>query len=286
MLLLDKIKRNRENLYTIIFEADTQSGKVFNIILIYSILASVLIVIFESITVANTKYRTLFALGEWFFTILFTIEYILRIYVVKRKAVYIFSFYGIVDLLSILPTFLSLFLPGIQYLLDIRILRLARIFRIFKLSRFISEGQVLRRALIASMHKIIVFFSTLALLVVVIGSLMYVIEGPENGYKNIPTGIYWAIVTLTTVGYGDISPQTAAGQFIASFVMIIGYSIIAVPTGIFTAEFARKKHAYQITTQVCPNCLSEGHDKDAIHCKYCGEELNPEPQAIAQKKGS
>lgn len=278
MLLLDKIKKNREKLYTIIFEADTRAGKFFDIGLIYAILISVLIVIFESISIANTKYGILFTIGEWFFTLLFTIEYLLRIYVVKKKMRYIFSFYGIVDLLSILPTFLSLILPGIQYLLDIRILRLARIFRVFKLSRFITEGQTLRRALFASMHKIIVFFSTLALLVVVIGSLMYVIEGPENGYKNIPTGIYWAIVTLTTVGYGDISPQTAVGQFIASFVMIIGYSIIAVPTGIFTVEFARKKQAHQITTQVCPNCLSEGHDKDAIHCKYCGEELNPEEQ--------
>lgn len=268
------LEKNREKLYTIIFEADTRAGRLFNIILIWSILISVGIVILESIHTENESLRTIFFVGEWFFTILFTIEYLLRIYVVNRKFRYIFSFFGIIDLLSILPGFLSLLLPGTQYLLDIRILRLMRIFRILKLSRFVTEGQNLKRALKTSLHKITVFFSTVALLVVVIGSIMYVVEGPEYGYKNIPTGIYWAIVTLTTVGYGDISPQTPLGQFIASIVMIIGYSIIAVPTGIFAAEFARRKSG-GVTTQVCPNCLREGHDADARNCKYCGSILNP-----------
>lgn len=272
--MFDRLKKNREKLYTIIFEADTKAGRAFNIILIWSIIISVAIVILESIHTENESLRTFFFVGEWFFTILFTIEYILRIYVVKRKFRYIFSFFGIIDLLSILPGFLSLLLPGTQYLIDVRILRLMRIFRILKLSRFVTEGQNLKRALHASFHKIAVFFSTVALLVIVMGSIMYVVEGPQYGFKNIPTSIYWAIVTLTTVGYGDISPQTPLGQFIASIVMIIGYSIIAVPTGIFAAEIARRKGG-GVTTQVCPNCLREGHDADARNCKYCGSVLNP-----------
>jgi len=265
----------KEKLYTIIFEADTKAGKLFDVILIWLIIFSVLMVIMESTHYPQTGQHKLYTIGEWFFTILFTLEYTLRIWVVRRKLAYITSFFGIIDLLSILPTFISLLFPGLHYLLDIRILRLMRIFRIFKLTRFIREGQQLRRALIASMHKIIVFFSTIALLVVVMGSIMYVIEGPENGFVNIPVSIYWAIVTLTTVGYGDISPQTGLGQFIASLVMIIGYSIIAVPTGIFAAEMARKKPSTSYTTQVCPNCLAEGHDADAKHCKFCGSVLNP-----------
>lgn len=273
--LIERLKRNRVKLYTIIFESDTKAGRLFDIILIWSIVISVIIVILESIHLQNPSLRIFFAIGEWFFTILFTIEYLLRLYVVRRKLSYVVSFYGIIDLLSILPTFISIVFPGAQYLMDIRILRLMRIFRIFKLSRFIHEAQTLRRALLASMHKIVVFFSTIALLVVVIGSIMYVIEGPENGYKNIPTGIYWAIVTLTTVGYGDISPQTGLGQFIASIVMVIGYSIIAVPTGIFAAEFSRRKPESHTTTQVCPHCLKEGHDADATNCKFCGTVLNP-----------
>lgn len=273
--MIDYLRKNRQKLYTIIFEADTRAGRLFNVVLICSIIVSVAIVIMESTHTQSETYRGLYAFAEWFFTLLFTIEYILRLYVVQRKIKYAVSFFGIIDLLSILPTFISLIFPGVHYLIDIRILRLMRIFRIFKLTRFITEGQQLRRALLASMHKIIVFFSTLALVVIVMGSVMYVVEGPENGFINIPTSIYWAIVTLTTVGYGDISPQTPLGQFIASLVMIIGYSIIAVPTGIFAAEMARRKPASSFTTQVCPNCLAEGHDADAVHCKFCGTVLNP-----------
>ncbi len=273
--MLEYLKKNREKLYTIIFEADTRAGRLFNIILTWCIILSVSIVIAESVQTEDKSLRILFTVGEWFFTILFTIEYILRIYVVNWKIRYITSFFGIVDLLSILPTFLSIVLPGAQFLMDIRVLRLMRVFRILKLTQFITEGQTLKRALHNSRHKIVVFFSTIALLVVVIGSLMYVVEGPENGFTNIPTSIYWSIVTLTTVGYGDISPQTPFGQFLASLVMVIGYSIIAVPTGIFTAEMVRKKQPHEITTQVCPVCLKEGHDSDATHCKYCGSVLNP-----------
>lgn len=268
------LKRNKEKLYTIIFEADTRGGRLFNVVLIWSIIASVVIVIMESVHTNSASYRAIYAFGEWFFTILFTIEYILRLYVLKRKWKYALSFFGIIDLLSILPTFISLIFPGTHYLIDIRILRLMRIFRILKLTRFITEGQMLKRALIASLHKITIFFSTLALVVIVMGSLMYVVEGPANGFTNIPTSIYWAIITITTVGYGDITPQTGFGQFIASLVMIIGYSIIAVPTGIFAAEMSRRKPASTFTTQVCPHCLAEGHDADAVHCKYCGGILN------------
>ncbi len=269
---LDSVK---SDLYVIIYEADTPAGRMFDVVLIWSIILSVTIVVLESIHIENQSLRIFFAFGEWFFTILFTIEYILRLWVVKRKMVYAASFFGIIDLLAILPTFISLVFPGLQYLINIRILRLIRIFRVFKLTRFISEGQALKRALISSMHKVIVFFMILAFIVVLMGSFMYVIEGPENGFKNIPTSIYWAIVTITTVGYGDISPQTSLGQFLASLVMIIGYSVIAVPTGIFAAEFARRKPRDTITTQVCPHCLAEGHDADATNCKYCGAVLNP-----------
>lgn len=269
-----KPSKHKELLYTIIFEADTKAGKLFDIALIWAIVLSLVVVILESINNTSEVIHAYFAVAEWFFTIVFTIEYILRIYVVRRKLKYIFSFYGIVDLLAILPSFISIIFPGVHYLMDIRILRLMRVFRVLKLSRFISEGVALRRALYASMHKIFVFFSTLALFVVIIGSVMYVVEGPENGYTNIPISIYWAIVTITTVGYGDIAPQTALGQFIASVVMIIGYSIIAVPSGIFAAEFTRRKRAETLTTEVCPHCFSEGHDKDAEFCKYCSTKLN------------
>lgn len=269
-------KGHKEKLYTIIFEADTPAGRTFDVALIWAILISVGIVIVQSVNTANENYRYFFTFAEWFFTILFTIEYLLRLYVVRKKLAYATSFYGIIDLLSILPTFISVFIPGTHYLMDVRILRLMRIFRIFKLTRFITEAQTLKRSLVASSHKIIVFFSTIAMILVVMGSIMYVVEGPENGFLNIPTSIYWAIVTLTTVGYGDISPQTGLGQFIASLVMIIGYSIIAVPTGIFAAEFASTRRKQIVTTQVCPNCLAEGHDHDAKHCKFCGSELNPD----------
>lgn len=270
----EKLKRN---IYKIIFEADTPPGKLFDILLIWSILISVALVIVESVHEYNAKYQIIFTAGEWLFTIIFTLEYILRIYVIRRKKAYIFSLFGIVDLLAVLPTYLSLVFPGTQYMMVIRIIRLMRVFRIFKLTGFIAEANVLTQALRASSRKIMVFLSSIAVLVVVIGAAMYVIEGPKYGFKDIPTSIYWAVVTLTTVGYGDISPQTTVGQFFASIVMVLGYSIIAVPTGIMTAELSNfHKKKSKPTTQVCHECLKEGHDDDASYCKYCGTEIDKE----------
>jgi voltage-gated potassium channel len=209
---------------------------------------------------------------EWFFTILFTLEYILRLFSVRKPWRYAASFFGIVDLLAIIPTYIGVFMPGTHYLLVIRILRLLRVFRIFKLTGYLSEAHIIGSALLASRKKISVFLLTVMTLVVIIGALIYVVEGEENGFANIPVSVYWAIVTLTTVGYGDLSPQTPFGKMLAAVVMVGGYGIIAVPTGIVTVEFsqAMKKN---ISTEACPVCSSEGHDPDARHCKYCGAKL-------------
>jgi len=262
----------RTKIYEVIFEADTPSGKLFDVLLIVAILLSVTVVFLESIEVLKNDYGQIFFALEWGFTILFTIEYFLRIISVNKPLRYIFSFYGIIDFLSIAPTYLSLIIVGSQYLLAIRILRLLRVFRVFKLTHLLTQSNILVGALKASRAKIAVFLFAVLTSVVVIGAIIYVVEGPENGFTSIPVSMYWAIVTLTTVGYGDISPQTPLGQFIASIVMILGYAIIAVPTGIVSVEIANAAKK-QITTQVCPNCLSEGHDKDATHCKYCGSKL-------------
>ncbi|HOP14506.1 ion transporter [Lentimicrobium sp.] len=267
----EKLKRK---IYKIIFEADTPAGKLFDVVLIWSILLSVALVVVESVHEYHEKYQIFFIAGEWLFTILFTLEYILRIYVIRRKTAYIFSFFGVVDLMAILPTYISLLFPGTHYLMVIRILRLMRVFRVFKLSGYLTEATILRKALLASSRKILVFLSSIAVLVVVIGAIMYVIEGPEYGFKDIPTSIYWAVVTLTTVGYGDISPQTGVGQFFASVVMVLGYAIIAVPTGIMTVELSAIQRKKSIpTTKVCPECMQEGHDGDAKFCKYCGHKF-------------
>ena len=264
--------RWRSQFHEIIFEADTPAGKLFDVVLIGSIILSVIVVILDSVPWIQFKYGAILYALEWFFTILFTIEYILRLLCVYRPIHYATSFFGVVDLLAILPTYISLFIPGSQYLLTIRVLRLLRIFRVFKLAPYINEAQVITTALRASRRKISVFLLGVMTIVIIIGSLMYVVEGAENGFIDIPTGIYWAIVTLTTVGYGDISPQTAVGKTLASVVMIIGYGIIAVPTGIVTVELSQAvKH--QVTTQACPSCGLEGHDFDARHCKYCGSHL-------------
>lgn len=275
MVEISENEKLKKDLYRIIYEADTRAGKLFDIMLIWAILLSVVLVVVESVHEYAEEYQILFTAGEWFFTILFSLEYLLRIYVIRKKWAYILSFYGVVDLLAILPTFLSLILPGTQYLMVIRILRLMRVFRIFKLSSYLSEATILAKALRASSRKILVFLSSIALLVIVIGSIMYVIEGPEYGFKDIPTSIYWAVVTLTTVGYGDISPRTGLGQFFASIVMVLGYAIIAVPTGIMTVELSKatKKKSHP-TTQVCHECLKEGHDYDAVYCKYCGTKID------------
>lgn len=263
----------RLKLHEIIFEADTPTGKWFDVVLIFSILLSVLAVMLDSVSGIRENYGSWFYTVEWFFTILFTIEYILRIVCVGRPIGYITSFYGIVDLLAIIPTYLSIVLPGSQYLLVIRILRILRIFRVLKLVQYISEARLLRQALRDSRRKITVFLFTVLTMVVIFGSLMYLIEGPVHGFTSIPRSIYWAIVTLTTVGYGDISPQTGLGQFLAALIMILGYSIIAVPTGIVTVAFAKVESKAGFNTQACPHCSAEGHDRDAKFCKYCGARL-------------
>ena len=262
----------RTVLHEVIFEADTPLGKGFDVLLIVSILASVMVVMFDSVDAVQSHYGKLLYGIEWLFTILFTVEYLLRLMCVGRPLKYAISFYGTVDLLAIIPTYVSLFLPGSQYLLVIRILRILRIFRILKLVSYLGEARRLIQALQASRRKIAVFLYTVMTLVVIFGSLMYVIEGGDHGFTSIPRSIYWAIVTLTTVGYGDISPQTVLGQTLASMVMILGYAIIAVPTGIVTVEMSRT-FGRKISTQVCPECSAEDHDADARYCKFCGAML-------------
>ncbi len=264
--------RTRDKLHEIIFEADTAAGKTFDLILLASIAISVVAVILESVESIRLRFGTVLRAAEWTFTILFTIEYVLRLLAVKKPLAYARSFFGVVDLLAIVPTYLSLLLPGAQTLLVIRAVRLLRVFRVLKLARFLEETRVLGEALRASRHKITVFLGTVLTLVLIVGTLMYLIEGEANGFDSIPRGIYWAIVTLTTVGYGDIAPTTVPGQMLASIVMILGYSIIAVPTGIVTVELSKATQR-QISTQACPQCSAEGHDADAKHCKYCGARL-------------
>jgi voltage-gated potassium channel len=263
----------RRRVYEIIFEADTRAGKIFDLTLLLMILASVLAVTLDTVVRFHESHHDLLYFAEWFFTIAFTIEFALRIYTVDQPLRYIFSFYGMVDLLSILPTYLSLILPGTQHLLVIRILRLLRVFRVLKLARYVSESQVLMTAISNSRAKITVFLFCVSTLVVVVGAAMYVIEGPEHGFTSIPRSMYWAVVTLTTVGYGDITPQTTTGQLLSSFVMIMGYGIIAIPTGIVTAELTSVGKPRPITTRTCPSCLTEGHLLTASYCRDCGSPL-------------
>lgn len=262
-------------MHEIIFEADTPAGKAFDVWLLIFIVASVLIVILETIPSLSLRYGPWFSRLEWMFTIVFTLEYFLRLYCVKRALSYATSFYGLIDLLAVLPTYFSLLIAGTQYLLVIRAIRLMRVFRIFKLGHFLQEGVVLVRALRASREKILVFMLFVVLLVTIIGSVMYLVEGGQNsGFSSIPRSIYWAIVTLTTVGYGDITPKTSFGQFLSAIVMILGYAVIAVPTGIVSAELVSSaSKSMEINTQACPSCGREGHDNDALFCKFCGEQL-------------
>src|SRR5690606_1492704 len=274
-----KLNHRKERIFEVIFESDTFYGKLFNIILLVVILLSVALVMMESVASINERYHDLLVISEWIITILFTIEYALRIYSVRKPWRYFFSFYGVIDLLSILPTYLGIIYPSSKYLSSIRILRLFRIFRIFGLTDFMRGGNVILIALRNSRGKIVVFLSFVTLIVVVIGSIMYMVEGshPESGFTSIPTSIYWAVVTLTTVGYGDVAPVTAFGKFLASIVMIIGYGVIAVPTGIVTAEAVRgaKKHSEpQKNTQVCQHC-HDGNQMDGSNfCKTCGYSLH------------
>ena len=261
-------KQFKEKLYIIIFKSDTPEGKAFDVGLLIAILLSMVAVMLESVQDIKKEYGTFIRIFEWFITILFTIEYILRIYCFPRRVKYVLSFYGVIDLLSILPTYLSLFIVGSQYITIVRGLRLLRVFRVLKLTRFLGEAYVLREALKKSMVKITVFLGTVLVLVFIIGAIMYLVEGPENGFTSIPLSIYWAIVTLTTVGYGDIAPQTVVGQMIASMVMILGYGIIAVPTGIVSVELSRadKRQHDLLSSKVSKKIANE-------YCNPCREKI-------------
>ena len=261
----------RARLWRIIFETDTPAGRGFDVALLLAIIASVIAVMLESVTSVATDWGPELRVVEYVFTGLFTVEYLLRLVCVTRPTVYARSWLGVVDLVAILPTYLSFLLPGAQSLLVIRALRLLRVFRVLKLGRFLGEANVLTTALRASRRKVLVFLGTLVLLVLIFGTAMYLIEGKESGFTSIPRAMYWAVVTMTTVGYGDITPLTVPGQILAAFIMIMGYSIIAVPTGIVSAEMIEARR----TARRCPSCGAIGHDADAQYCKHCGESLLP-----------
>jgi voltage-gated potassium channel len=269
-----KLKKWRQKIHEIIYEADTPAGKMFDILLLVAILISIGAIMLESMEEFRLEYGYILQLIEWTITILFTIEYILRIVSIGKPFRYIFSFFGLVDLIAILPAYLSLGFVDAHQLGIIRMLRLLRIFRIFKLSRYTWGSKVLLLSIRQNRGKIIVFIMTMFTVVTIMGASLYVIEGTEHGYDNIPLSIYWAIITLTTVGYGDIVPGTPLGKVIASLVMVIGYSIIAIPTGLVTMGIAQINKK-EVSTQSCPECSREGHDVDAMHCKFCGATLNP-----------
>lgn len=271
------MNRIRRRLYVVIFEAETPAGKSFDVALMIAIVVSVAALMLESIQSVGERYGATLRALEWVLTGLFSVEYALRLFATREPRRYALSFFGVVDLLSIVPTYLSLVVSGTQVLTVVRALRLLRVFRVLKLARFTSEAQTLGRALRASVRKITVFLGTVITLVLILGSAMYFIEGDEGHFSSIPQGIYWAIVTMTTVGYGDVVPQTVAGKVLASVVMILGYGVIAVPTGIVSAELAANAsgRGLNLTTRTCPSCVHEGHDTDALHCKYCGGRLVP-----------
>jgi len=261
----------RARAHEIVFESDTPAGKAFDVALIACIVLSIVVVMLESVREIREAHGTLLRAAEWVLTILFTIEYALRLATVRNPGRYARSFFGLVDLFSILPTYLSALVPGAQALLAIRTLRILRVFRVFKLANYVNESEDLMRALHASRRKIAVFLFTVFTLVVIFGSLMYLVEGPERGFTSIPRGLYWAVVTMTTVGYGDIVPQTGVGQTIAAFIMVLGYGIIAVPTGIVTAQMTAGNRP--VSGQACPGCGGGGHRHDAIFCRFCATKL-------------
>ncbi len=263
----------QHRLHEVIYESDTTAGKLFDVSLLVLIIASIIIVMLDSISSWHARYGHWFTIMEWAFTTLFTIEYILRLVCIKKPWRYVFSVLGLIDLLAIIPSYLSIVFAGAQSLLVLRALRLLRIFRIFKLSHYLSEMQFLGVAIKGSLRKISIFMLVVLTLVIIMGSIMYLVEKNENGFNSIPDSIYWAVVTITTVGYGDISPVTPMGKFIASIIMLMGYGIIAVPTGIVTTEMASAMRRKAAHAQACMNCGREGHDSDAKYCKYCGEEL-------------
>ncbi|GAB4025190.1 ion transporter [Spirosoma gilvum] len=266
-------QRFRNRLHEIIFEADTWAGRAFDVTLLFLILFSVMAVILESIPSLARAYGLVFDQIEWVFTVLFTVEYVLRIISIRQPLRYITSFFGLVDLLAILPSYLTLFMLGAPEFATVRILRLLRVFRILKLGEYTAAASVLAYSLRESRAKITVFFVAILALVVTLGAMMYVVEGRSNGFESIPLSIYWAVITITTVGYGDIVPSTPMGKFIATIIMLLGYVIIAVPTGIVAVSLTTASKKQEISTQACPNCGRQGHDPDAVYCKYCGAQL-------------
>ena len=267
------MKKWKSKLHEIIYEADTPYGKLFDIVLLITILLSVLFVALESVASIDIVYHKYLNWAEWLITIFFTLEYFFRIISITKPIKYIFSFYGIIDLISALPKYLSLIILGTHSLVALKALRLLRIFRILKLTKYVGESNILAKALRASRTKIFVFIFSVFILCIIFGSLMYLIEDNSSGFTSIPRSIYWCIVTMTTVGYGDIAPQTPLGQLVASLIMIMGYGIIAVPTGIITAEMSKQK-PIDINTQSCPNCITPFHKEGAIYCHQCGKILN------------
>ncbi|MCI2963066.1 MULTISPECIES: ion transporter [Shewanella] len=263
----------KRQLRTIIFGTDTPAGRYFDIALMVCIVLSVALVFLDTVEVFHREYGQIIRVLEWVFTIIFTLEYGLRLYCATHPVLYARSFYGIVDLLSVLPSYLALLIPGANFTLVIRILRLFRIFRVLKLLRYLSEGNVLLRAMMQSSRKVFIFFFSVSLIVMVLSAVMYVVEGPDNGFSSIPKSVYWTIVTITTVGYGDITPKTGLGQAIAAFTMLIGYSIIAIPTGILTAEISQEVGRHR-DLRSCNQCHKTGHDLDAMYCSRCGCELD------------
>jgi voltage-gated potassium channel len=267
----------RRRLYQVIYESETPAGRLFDKAIIAAILVSVAVVIADSVLAWNQHFRTAFNAAEWLFTLLFTVEYVARLVSVERPLRYARSFFGVVDLLSVLPTYLAFFLPEIHALIDVRILRLLRIFRIFKLTDYVVEYQLLGEALAASRRKILVFLSAVLMVVLVLGTLLYVVEGPRNGFTDIPTSVYWAVTTITTVGFGDITPKTDLGRFIASVMMLIGWGTLAVPTGIVTAEMTARHHLRPwLGSRSCTQCGALGHGPDARYCRMCGTALPAE----------
>jgi len=264
----------RARLYTVIFEADTRAGRIFDLALIVAILASVMVVVLDSVQAVSSRHGDMLGALEWFFTLLFTVEYAARLYCVRRPLRYATSFFGAIDFLSVLPTYLAMMMPGAHVLLDVRILRLLRIFRILKLTSYVEEYRMLTRALLASRRKILIFLSVVMMVVLLLGTVMYVVEGPGNGFTSIPTSVYWAITAITTVGFGDIVPKTDIGRAISSIMMLLGWGILAVPTGIISSEMTMQSRLFRLTTtRTCPECLSEGHEADAKFCKDCGAPL-------------
>nr|WP_298415013.1 ion transporter [uncultured Halomonas sp.] len=271
-------------LFQQIFESDTRLAKCFDIALMGLILLSVIVVMLDSVATLHARYGTLFYGMEWAFTLIFTLELALRLYCLDHPLRYLKSFYGVIDLLSILPTWLSLLIPGAQSLLVVRILRVLRVFRVLRLMEFLGEGKILVQSLRRSFRKILMFLSTVLMLVIIFGSMIYLIEPPEAGFTSIPRAIYWAIVTLTTVGYGDITPLTPLGQFLSSVVMIMGYAILAVPTGVFSAEMMRSIREQRYSDEACPGCGLEEHERGARYCKRCGAWLDEESEDPRKKK--